>query len=126
MRAKIWTFAALALLALLALAPLAAQVEGETAQDEPTVTAEPAATPQVEPPADPEASQEAVEPTEPPAVEGEQAQQASPETTGQPGEAAYDSDEELPKTASPLALIALLGAGSAGSALGLRFMRRRR
>jgi len=33
--------------------------------------------------------------------------------------------EQLPRTASPLALLALLGLGSAGSALGLRIARRR-
>ena len=33
--------------------------------------------------------------------------------------------EELPTTASPLALLALLGAGSSGAAFGLRALRRR-
>lgn len=33
-------------------------------------------------------------------------------------------DEELPKTASPLALLALLGFGAGGSAFGLRRLRR--
>ena len=33
--------------------------------------------------------------------------------------------EQLPRTASPLALLALFGLGSAGSALGLRIARRR-
>lgn len=36
-----------------------------------------------------------------------------------------EAPAELPKTASPLALLALMGLGSAGSALGLRFTRRK-
>lgn len=36
-----------------------------------------------------------------------------------------DFDDELPRTASPLALLALLGVGGAGSALGLRLARRK-
>ena len=35
-----------------------------------------------------------------------------------------DESDELPRTASPLALIALLGLGSGGAALGLRRARR--
>lgn len=38
---------------------------------------------------------------------------------------AATSGEELPKTASPLALLALLGAGSSGAAFGLQKLRRR-
>ena len=36
-----------------------------------------------------------------------------------------EAEDELPQTASPLALIALLGAGSAGAAAGLRIARRK-
>jgi hypothetical protein len=37
----------------------------------------------------------------------------------------YDDDRELPRTAGPFALLALLGLGGAGSALGVRFARRK-
>ena len=37
---------------------------------------------------------------------------------------AIDTDDELPRTASPLPLIALLGAGSLVSALGFRISRK--
>lgn len=40
-------------------------------------------------------------------------------------EATMEDDEELPRTASPLALLALVGAAGAGSALSLRSLRRR-
>lgn len=39
---------------------------------------------------------------------------------------ATEQEEALPQTASPLALLALLGLTAAGSALGLRSARRRR
>jgi hypothetical protein len=50
--------------------------------------------------------------------------------TAPESETAFDADEEmtddeLPATASPLPLIALLGAGALGSGLGLRYLRKR-
>ena len=38
---------------------------------------------------------------------------------------AVEQGEELPRTASPLALLALIGLGGAGAATGLRRIRRR-
>lgn len=36
----------------------------------------------------------------------------------------FENDDELPQTASPLALLALLGSAGAGTALGLRRLRK--
>jgi hypothetical protein len=44
--------------------------------------------------------------------------------TNEDDAAAIDADDELPRTASPLPLIALLGAGSLISALGFRVTRK--
>jgi hypothetical protein len=104
----------LAALTLLALAPLAAQEAGYESELPPApeseVTAE--ATP---------------EPMAPEAIELDAANVPEPAATELETTTEFDADasEELPRTASPLALVALLGLGSAVSALGLRSVRRK-
>jgi len=92
-------------------------------------------------PAQPAASADAQAPApeQPAAPAGLQEPTASPQTapsesqtpaagtqaaTPEPAVAA-PAESELPRTASPLALLALLGLGSAGSAAGVRAFRRR-
>lgn len=140
---RLRTFAIAAAAAALALAPLVAQ------SDEPTpMSTDPVAEDQ----ASGEAADTGLatspsteldsEPVDSSTVElGATAPEAEPVTTGLDSEApSYDADpygeatipqepanepSELPRTASPLALLALLGAGGIGSAAGLRFARRR-
>jgi hypothetical protein len=73
-----------------------------------------------------------VAPTEPAMQSAPTAQETSGSIviTREPEEAPASADaanggEDLPRTASPLALLALLGTGSSGAAFGLRALRRR-
>ena len=122
MRTKALAF--LAALALLTLAPVAAQETGYEAEGLQAVETE--ATAEVTAEATAEAT---AEPMAPEAVELDTAEVPDPalepavESTAPLAE--EQASEELPRTASPLALLALLGLGSAGSALGLRSLRRK-
>jgi hypothetical protein len=85
--------------------------------------------PAVEPEAQETPETTTEEASEPAAVtEEEQAEAQSDEATEEypADETDADLDETLPDTAGPLALFALLGLTAAGSALGLRSVRRRR
>lgn len=55
----------------------------------------------------------------------QEAEEAEDDLSAEDDEFAADDDRELPQTASPLALIALLGGTAAGSAFGVRALRRR-
>jgi hypothetical protein len=115
------TIAMVAALTLLAL-PLAAQVP-ESGQPEPQSVEESAE--QLEQAAEREAAELAQEAEE----TGREIEQEVDEAleTQEPSTttAAPDSGDELPRTASPLAALALLGLAGAGSALGLRVARRK-
>ena len=114
MRTKALAF--VAALALLTLAPVAAQQTGYEAEDPQAVETEATA----------EATVEATaEPMAPEAVELGTAEVPEPAVESTAPLAEEQASEELPRTASPLALLALLGLGSAGSALGLRSLRRK-
>jgi hypothetical protein len=127
MRTKAMTW--LAALALLTLAPLAAQEAGFESETTQPVEAEATTEAPAEPVA-PEAvdlstaevPEPAIEETEP-ALEESATEEPAAESSLEP--MAEESAEELPRTASPLALLALLGLGSTASALGLRSARRR-
>jgi len=118
MRTKALAF--LAALALLTLAPVAAQETGYEAEDLQAVETE--ATAEVTAEATAEAT---AEPMAPEAVELDTAEVPEPAVESTAPLAEEQASEELPRTASPLALLALLGLGSAGSALGLRSLRRK-
>lgn len=73
-------------------------------------------------------AQDAPEYEDPMTTETELSAEATVETDVEGDVSAVDeeaSDEELPRTASPLALLALLGGAGVASGLGLRLRRRR-
>jgi hypothetical protein len=115
---RIKTLYTLAAVAFALAAPAIVTAQGE-------VVPPPAAPPLEQPVAEAPTAEEA----QLPAAE-EQAPVAEPMATEEavaapsaPPETDAASGEELPRTASPLALLALLGLGSAGTALGLRVAR---
>ena len=57
-------------------------------------------------------------------IDAEVDAQVSTDAESQEADALQDEERELPKTATPLALLALIGIGSAGTALGLRARRK--
>jgi hypothetical protein len=148
MRTRILT--SLSALALLVVASAAAQLPDENVELQPAAPAESTATTttpehhsttetdavigeadapdqdstQPEPLAEESAAVQA--PAEPPAEMPMDSAEVESQGTDTSAEVSAESGEELPRTASPLALIALLGAGSVGSAFSLRFARRRR
>ncbi len=100
-------------LPVLAQAPAEETNPSEPIQVEPLQPAQPAESPEMLEPGDPAETQPVAEPV---------AETAG--TTSEEATAEASSQEPLPKTASPLALLALLGATGVGSALGLRRLRR--
>lgn len=122
MRAKV--FSIVSILGLVLALPLAAQVpeEDNPQQDPQQVTEEQQLQEPVEP-VEPEQSEEPAETT----GDQQEAEQSSERASEQAAEGDIESDEDmerLPKTASPLALLALIGAGGLGSAAFLRSRRR--
>ena len=120
MRAKfVSTLSAVSLLGLLLCAPLAAQdVPREQPAEEEGLVQVPAQELEAEVPA-----QELESAQSDPAQEGQG--ENAPSEAPKPGGADERSIENMPKTASPLALIALIGASSIAGGLGLRRFRRR-
>jgi hypothetical protein len=115
MKAKSLTM--VAALALVVLAPAVAQLEGESPEAGALPLADQDVVAPVQPPDDEWTATEVASEL---AVEPASAEPAEAPTYLEPA-----LPDELPRTASPLALIALLGVGSVGSAIGLRFARRR-
>lgn len=115
---KLRTLSILTIGALLLCAPLAmAQTEEQEPSDQP-VMQEPA--PDTQESLEPEVSAEADV-----SAEAEvSATYENEEGISDSGEAEVTTDEELPQTASPLPLLALLGLGAASAALGVRRFRR--
>lgn len=103
---KTHTLIPFAALTLLLAAPLAAQTPDEVEPPSAEASAEVSA--EVPTPDDPSAELDATA-----SAEAEVSTDVSTE------------EEELPKTASPLALLALLGLGGSGAAYGIRRARRR-
>lgn len=118
MKAKILTL--LLGLAVLGYAPLMAQVpEEELPQEQPPVTEEqPAEVPAVEETEEPVAAEpiDPIEQEDPAAAEQEELELQTDEEGA--------AEEELPATASPLPLIALLGAAGVASAAWARLRRK--
>jgi len=111
------TLSFFALFLLLMSAPLLAQTENpeDSQSTEVTATAEATLGAEVNT-EDPEANAEA-------SAEVNVDEETEAVDAGATSESA--SDQELPQTASPLALFALLGLAGAGSALGVRSLRRK-
>lgn len=127
MKRQNWTIFAAAAFLLVGSAAAQLPAESEGAAPEPlAATTEPAANEETaaETVAPPDALIGEVDPPSPDAESNVAADVGGAIDEADP--IAEERAQELPRTASPLALIALLGAGSLGSALGLRFARRRR
>jgi len=123
MRAKfVSTLSVVSVLGLLLCAPLAAQgVPQEQPAEEEGLVQVPAQELEAEVPAQ-ELEQELESAQSDPAQEGQG--ENAPSEAPKPG-ADERSIENMPKTASPLALVALIGASSIAGGLGLRRFRRR-
>lgn len=116
MKAKILTL--LLGLAVLGYAPLMAQVpEEELPQEQPPVTEE-------QPPAEAPPVEETEEPMATEPLEQEDPAAAEQEELGLQTDEEGAAEEELPATASPLPLIALLGAAGVASAAWVRLRRK--
>jgi len=124
MRAKfVSTLSVVSVLGLLLCAPLAAQgVPQEQPAEEEGLVQVPAQELEAEVPAQ-ELEQELESAQSDPAQEGQG--ENAPSEAPKPGGADERSIENMPKTASPLALVALIGASSIAGGLGLRRFRRR-
>ena len=123
----------LTLSALLVAAPLVGQTTAAAEDETKTTTAEVSATVEREGAAikdiDVDADVATTPSTEPAPAAVPAAEPAAPaaEPIAEPASDMNDdaTADELPQTASPLALLALLGVGSGGAAFGLRAARRR-
>lgn len=118
------TLSLITALGLLLVVPALAQLpeeEQQPAETQPVEQTAPAETQPVEEtaPAESESYQASAE------APAQETSEATAEET-EPAESESASlDEGMPQTASPLALIALLGAAGIGSASGLRYLRRK-
>lgn len=111
------TFTVLTALLLFLATPLLAQMADDPMQNE-EVEAQ-----QVETQEGVETSASAeLQATDDPSVEADA--QLSAEVSASDETSGSETEESLPQTASPLALLALLGTAGAGSALGLRRLRK--